>query len=168
MAPHGVFRCAGEQRWVAIAVRDEEDWRRFASAIGCPELANDARYYTLADRKAHEDELEELVTQWTVQRSAEEATEVLQAAGIAAFPSYNSKDLAEDAHLNGSGLFVQLDHPEVGKRLHIGMPWRMSATPCAVRRPAPCLGEHTDYVMSDVLGYSKEALAQLRADGVLA
>ena len=98
---------------------------------------------------------------------AREVTRLLQARGIAAFPTFNSKDIAEDAHLNQSDLFVRLEHPEVGARQHIGIPWHMSQTPCAVRRPAPCLGEHTDYVMRDILNYSVADIELLKAEKVL-
>jgi benzylsuccinate CoA-transferase BbsF subunit len=167
MAPHGIFRCAGEQRWVAIAARTDADWQRLARAIGHPELAADANYGTLTARKANEDRLEELITAWTLGRSPEDATRTLQAAGVPAFTVYNSKDLSEDAHLNAAGFFVNLKHPEVGARQHVGIPWHMSGTPCAVRRPAPCLGEDTDYVLCDLLGYASGEVTRLKNDGVV-
>jgi benzylsuccinate CoA-transferase BbsF subunit len=167
MAPHGVFRCAGKQRWVAIAVRDDAEWQRFAPVIGHAELAAAPEYQTLAGRKAHEDRLEEIVTEWTSGHAPEEVTRRLQAARIPAFTSYNNQDLAEDPHLNQAGFFVHLDHPDVGKRQHAGIPWRMSETSCGVRQPAPCLGEHTTYVLSEILKYSSSEIAQLRADKVL-
>jgi benzylsuccinate CoA-transferase BbsF subunit len=167
MAPHGVFPSAGEQRWVAVAARDDEEWGRLARAVGAAELAADARFATLEARKRSEDELERILSQWTRARSAEEATAILQAAGVPSFVSMSNRDLSEDEHLNRSGLFVQLEHPEVGARQHVGMPWRMSGTPCAVRRPAPCLGEATDYVLADLLGYDVARIAELRRSGVL-
>jgi len=166
MAPHGVFRCAGEQRWVAIAVRTDAEWERLARIIGHPELATQA-YRTLTARKSHEDDLEALVTAWTSGRSPEEVTRLLQEAGIPAFPSMSSKDLSADPHLGEAGFFVNLDHPEVGVRQHIGIPWRLNGSPCAVQRPAPCLGEHTNYVMTEVLNYSPDDVDRLKADGVL-
>jgi benzylsuccinate CoA-transferase BbsF subunit len=168
MAPHGVFRCAGEQRWVAIAARDDDDWRRCAAAMDRAALADDARFATLAARKANEDALEALVSAWTEAQTAEDAAARLQRAGVPACASMHSKDIAEDAHLAGSGFFVHLPHPEVGTRLHLGVPWRMSDTPCTVRRAAPRLGEHTDDVLQRILGYSAEQIATLRARGVLA
>jgi benzylsuccinate CoA-transferase BbsF subunit len=167
MSPHAVVRCAGEQRWVAIAVRNDAEWRRFAVAIDRPELADDPRFATLDQRKVNEDSLEAEITAWTLQRSPQEVTQVLQAAGIPAFPTYDSRDLSNDRHLNRSGLFVELEHPEIGKQRHIGIPWRMSATPCQVQRPAPCLGQHTDEVMGDILGYSAGEIARLKDSGVL-
>ena len=167
MAPHGVFRCAGGQRWLAIAVRDDEEWSRLARVMNRPELAVDSRYQTVAARKANEASLEQLVTDWTHTRSPEDITRALQAAGIPAFVSASTKDLAEDPHLNQSGFFVHLDHPEVGRRQHIGIPWRMSGTPCEVRHPAPRLGEHTDEVMSKLLNYSDEEIERLKAEQIL-
>lgn len=167
MAPHGIFRCAGEQRWVAIAVRDDAEWQRFTQAIGRPELAADSQFRTLAARKAHEERLEEMVTEWTLTHAPEEVTQLLQAAGIPAFTAYSSKDLSEDVHVNAADFFVNLVHPEVGARQHVGIPWRMSATPCAVQRPAPCLGEHTDYVLSEILGYGSDDIARLKSTGAV-
>jgi benzylsuccinate CoA-transferase BbsF subunit len=167
MAPHGVFRCAGEQRWVSIAVRNDAEWKRFTQVIGRPELATEARYRTLAARKANEDQLEAMVSEWTEKRSPEEATRTLQDAGIPAFTSLNSKDIADDEHLNGAEFFVRLNHPDVGIRQHIGIPWHMTATPCDVRRPAPCLGEQTDYVMAELLNYPADEISRLKEDGVL-
>lgn len=167
MAPHGVFRCAGEQRWVAITVRDDVEWQRFAGAIGQSNLAVDPRFAMLADRKANEDALEALITGWTTTRSPEEVTRILQEARIPAFTSYNSQDIAEDAHLNHGDFFVRLDHPEVGARQHVGIPFHLSETPCAVRRPAPLMGDSTNYVLADLLGYSAEEIARLRSANVL-
>jgi crotonobetainyl-CoA:carnitine CoA-transferase CaiB-like acyl-CoA transferase len=93
--------------------------------------------------------------------------DLLQHARIPASVSMTNRDLAGDAHLAASGFFVNLEHREVGTKLHLGVPWRMSDTECSVRRPAPCLGEHTDEVLSRVCGYSVEQIEALRAAGVL-
>jgi benzylsuccinate CoA-transferase BbsF subunit len=167
MAPHGVFRAAGEDRWVAVAVEDDAAWGRLAMLLGRPELATDPRFARAADRKAHEDELEELVTAWTSQRTPEEATAALQARGIAAFTAATNRDLAEDPHLNARGFFVELSHPEVGTRKHVGVPWRMSASECRVRAAAPCLGADTDAVLRDICSCSEAEIVRLRAAGAL-
>jgi crotonobetainyl-CoA:carnitine CoA-transferase CaiB-like acyl-CoA transferase len=166
MAPHGVFRCRGDQRWVAIAVRDEPEWKRFAQAISMPALGDEMRFHDLRSRKANEGALEEIITTWTTERSDTEVVQLLQSYGIPAASTFNSRDLAEDPHLQQLGLFVELEHPEVGRQMHIGMPWRMSGTPTKVEKAAPCLGEDTDSVMQ-LLGYSKEEVAELRKALVL-
>ena len=122
MAPHGVFRADGEDRWIAITVEDDAAWTRFAACIGRPELATDPRFATLAARKRNEDALDELVTAWTSTRSPEDATALLQAAGIPAFMSSRNRDLMESSHLAERGFFVELDHPEVGRRAACGRP----------------------------------------------
>src|SRR5436190_451192 len=168
LAPHGIFRAAGHDRWIAVAVEDDAAWVRLAALLGGPELASDPRYATLAARKHHEDELEALLTSWTSERSPEEATATLQAAGIAAFTAATNRDIAEDPHLRARGFFVELPHPEVGTRQHIGIPWRMSASDCRVRRPAPCLGADTDAVLREVCGYTAAEIDTLRAAQALA
>ena len=168
MAPHGIFRAAGDERWIALAARSDEEWRRLATVMGAPEAAADARFVTLAARKANEDALEAQVTAWTSSRPAEESLALLQGAGLAAFLAMTNRDLFEDPHLRARGFFVELEHPEVGVRRHLGIPWRMSGTPCAVERPAPCLGEATDYVLGEILGLDTATRADLRARGVVA
>jgi crotonobetainyl-CoA:carnitine CoA-transferase CaiB-like acyl-CoA transferase len=167
MAPHGVFRAAGDDRWLAIAIEDDDAWRRFARVIERPELAEDPRFATLVARKQHEDDLEALVTTWTAGRDAGAAAEALQAAGIPAFVAATNRDLAEDPHLAARGFPVALEHPEVGAMMHLGVPWRMSASDSRVRRAAPCLGQDTDQVLRDVCGYGADEIESLRAAGVL-
>ena len=167
MAPHGLFRCQGDDRWVSIVVASEDEWQRLCRSIDQPALAADSRFATLAARKQNEDALEELLNTWTATLTAEEVTAKLQAAGVAAFPALTNKELAEDPHLHSRGFFVELPHAEVGVRRHAGVPWVFSDTPCQVRRPAPRLGQDTDEVMHRVLGYSAEEIAGLKARQVL-
>jgi crotonobetainyl-CoA:carnitine CoA-transferase CaiB-like acyl-CoA transferase len=167
MAPHDVFRADGEDRWIAIAVEDDDGWVRFARCLGRPELGSDPRFATLAARKRNEDALEEIVTTWTAARTPEDATVALQAAGIAAFMSARNRDLAESPHLRERGYFVELEHPEVGRRAHAGVPWRMANHESRVRKAAPCLGADTDQVLRDTCGYDAAAIAALRAADVL-
>jgi crotonobetainyl-CoA:carnitine CoA-transferase CaiB-like acyl-CoA transferase len=167
MAPHGVFRCRGEDRWVSLAVRDEAEWRKMCTAMGKAELATDPRFATLAARKENEDALEEIITAWTQAHTAEAVTQRLQQEGIASYPSLDGKDMLANPHVEARGFFVELEHPEAGKRRHLGIPWKMSRTPCEVRRPAPCLGQDTDYVLEQILGLGREEVASLRAQDVL-
>jgi crotonobetainyl-CoA:carnitine CoA-transferase CaiB-like acyl-CoA transferase len=162
-----VFRCAGEDRWVSVAVRDDTEWQRLCTIIGRPELAADTRFSTLVGRKHNEDEVETLITAWTLTSSPEEVTAQLQAAGIPAAPAMSNKELATDPHLNSRSIFVSLEHPEVGVQQHVGIPWQMSKTALHVRRAAPTLGQDTDYVLRNILGYSAEEVATLRNKQVL-
>jgi benzylsuccinate CoA-transferase BbsF subunit len=167
MAPHGVFRCRGEDRWVSIAVRNDGEWKKMGAALGKPELATDPRFVNLAARKENEDALEQILTAWTQEHSADEVTGILQGIGVPSYPSLDGKDILANPQVTARGFFIELEHPEVGKRRHLGIPWKMSRTPCEVRRPAPCLGQDTDSVLSDVLALSREEIASLRAQEVL-
>ena len=129
--------------------------------MGQPELATDERFATLAARKANEDELEAIITGWTVVLEPSEMTIQLQAAGVPAFQVMKNSDLAEDQHLAGRGFWVEKPHPEIGTRKHAGIPWRMSETPCEVWRAAPVMGQDNDYVFGEVLGMSSDEIAGL-------
>jgi benzylsuccinate CoA-transferase BbsF subunit len=166
MAPHGLFRCQGEDRWVSLVVANEEEWQGLCKGMGRPELAGDPRFATLTARKQNEAELENLIGAWTETLTAEEVTAKLQTLGVAAFPALTNRELAEDPHLRERGFFVELPHPEVGVRRHAGVPWVFSDTLCQIRRASPCLGQDTDDVMQRVLGYSAEDIAALKAKGV--
>jgi benzylsuccinate CoA-transferase BbsF subunit len=168
MAPHNCYKAAGDdETWVAIAVGKEDEWRAFCKVIGQPDLATDPRFASAALRKQNEDALDAIVTAWTNERDRWEITRLLQAAGVAAFPSMSNKDLAEDPHLHQRGFLVELEHPEVGKRIHAGIPWRMSGTPCAVKSPAPLRGADTEYVLKTFLGYTSDRIEQLRKAEIL-
>jgi crotonobetainyl-CoA:carnitine CoA-transferase CaiB-like acyl-CoA transferase len=168
MAPHNCYKSQGDaEQWITIAVGDEREWRALCEAIGQPSLAGDPRFLTAALRKAHEDELDAIITQWTSERDRWEATEMLQRSGVAAMPTLTNKDIALDPHLRARGFLVELEHPEVGRRTHAGIPWSMSATPCRVRQPAPIFGADTDDVLTSLLGYSAERIEALHKSGVL-
>jgi benzylsuccinate CoA-transferase BbsF subunit len=135
--------------------------------MGSPALAADPRFVTEAQRKANEDALEALVAAWTRRYDRWQLTAWLQAAGVAAFPVEDCKDLVEDGHMDGRGFFVRLPHPEVGVRTLSGIPFKLSETPLAVERPAPCMGEANEYVMREILGRSQEEYEAFVASGVL-
>jgi benzylsuccinate CoA-transferase BbsF subunit len=167
MAPHGVFMAAGEDRWLSIAIASDDEWRTLCEVMERPDLADDPRFRTLADRKANEDDLETEIMTWTLTQDPLEATERLEAAGIAASPPLKNSELAEDPHLAARSFFVEKEHPEVGVRQHAGIPWRMSDTPCEVRRAAPVLGQDNDYVYGELLGMSADQIADLKARQVI-
>jgi len=177
-APHGAFRCqllkgAGflgtdEERWCVIAVFTDEEWEALCRVMGDPAWARDERFATFRARKENEDELERLIGAWTSTRTPEEVMESLQAAGVPAGVVQNARDVLDsDPHLKERGYYVYLDHPEAGRTAYDSVGFRLTKTPGAYRSPAPCLGEHTEYVCKEILKLSDEEIAQLVIDEVL-
>ena len=144
----------------------DDEWARFTHALGDPEWT--ARFSTRAARREHAVELDRLVAAWTRGQSAEEAMHALQAAGVAAGVVANAEDLcARDPQLAARGHFVDVPTPE-GRSVRIdGPPFLLSDTPARVSGPGPLLGEHTDEVLSGVLGCTAEEIGALRGAGVV-
>jgi benzylsuccinate CoA-transferase BbsF subunit len=166
MAPHNCYRCAGDHKWVTIAVATDDEWRALRGVVADPRLA-DERFSDGYGRWQHQDELDEIIGQWTASRSPEEITQALQAVGVAALPAHNGRTLVEDPQLRERGLMQPVEHPLTGKRLVAGPPWRFSRTPASIRRPAPLLGEHNRYVLNELLGLPDEEIQRLTEEGVL-
>lgn len=164
-APHGVYRCRGENCWCAIAVFTDQEWQRFCGVLGEPVWTREARFTTALGRVKHRHELNALIEAWTVQRPAAEVMRQLQAAGIAAGVVQNAADLARDPQLAHRGHSIVLDHPEVGKQRYDGPSFRLTASPARLR-PVPLLGQHNAYVFKELLGLSAEEYQALSAEGV--
>lgn len=169
IAPHNTYKALGDaDKWISIAAGTDDEWRALCGVIGQPELANDPRFNTAEARKRNETELDGIITDWSKTRDRWEATQQLQGAGVAAFPSMSNKDLATNSHLEERGFIVRPEHPEVGKRAHVGRPWTMSTAPSREpRSAAPVRGADTDEVLGRVAGYSAEQIERLRKDGGL-
>lgn len=165
-APHNVYRCQGEDNWVALSVTDEQQWQGLCQAIGQPQLVADSRFHDAAARKANEAELDELLSEWCAHRDAWEITKLLQDHAVPAFPSMSMAALLADPHLQ-SRRFTHWDHPEVGQRTLMGAPWRLTNRPNGIGSYAPLLGEHTDEVLETLLQMGAEERAELRTAGVV-
>jgi benzylsuccinate CoA-transferase BbsF subunit len=167
MVPHGIFPCSGEDRWVAIAVSDQEEWKKFCLLLKKEAWIEDERFKTLRARKHNENELEKLISQWTRQRTSEEVMDLCQKAGIPAGKVANAEDLFNDPQLNHREHFKKLEHKEIGAYT-IELPSvRFSKMPHQPQHPAPLLGEHTDLVLRDILGYTDEEIAEFLIEGVI-
>ena len=166
-APHNVYRCQGDDDWVALCVTETHHWQGLCQAIGRPELADDARFHDAAARKANEDELDQLLAEWCNRRNRWDVTRTLQAHGVPAFPSMSMADLIADPHLKERGCFTHWAHPEIGQRTLMGAPWRLTNRPNGVGSHAPLLGQHTDEVLETLLHIDADTRAHLRAEGVV-
>ena len=165
-APHGAFRCAGDDRWVGIAVFTDEDWRSFCRVVGNPSWCQDPKFATLSGRLDNVDELERNVEAWTQQRTPEEVMMLLQQAGVAAGVVNTGEDmLVRCPQMRARGHYVYLDHAEAGHTAYDGVTIKMSATPGVMRTPAPLLGEHTDFVCKDILGLTEDEVNELIIEG---
>jgi benzylsuccinate CoA-transferase BbsF subunit len=166
-APHGIYRCQGEDRWCAIAVSTDEEWESFCGVIGNSGWTKETRFATFRERKANEDDLNALVQEWTRGHSAEEVMARMQAAGVPAGVALTGENLINDPQLNHRGTHVILEHPEIGPHIYQPPPYRLSKTPAELTMPAPCIGQHNEYILKDVLGMSDEEIADLVAAGGL-
>ena len=165
-APHGVYRCQGDDRWVAIAVMTDEEWQSFGRVIGNPDWVKDPRFATTTGRVANSDELDRLVEEWTINFTPEQVMTRLQEAGVGAGVVANAQDLDKDAQLNYYNFYRELDHPHMGKlRYYHPAAIKLSAVEADVQRPV-LVGEHTDYICAEILGMPKDEIDRLRQKGV--
>jgi crotonobetainyl-CoA:carnitine CoA-transferase CaiB-like acyl-CoA transferase len=166
MAPHGYYRCAGDDTWVAIAVEDDERWARLRDIVRRSGVAV-ADLATVSARLAAQEELDAAVSEWTASRSPSEVTKTCQQAGIAAFPMMDAASLIRDSHLHARGFFNWVDHPVTGSWPIPGVVFRMGDDGARVRGHAPLMGQHNEEVLIDLLGMSRERYDELVADGVI-
>ncbi|WP_307825093.1 CoA transferase [Streptomyces sp. M2CJ-2] len=167
-APHGVYPAAGEDRWVAIAVFDDADWKALVTEVGAPAWTADPRFATQADRFAHQDVLDEYLSAWTRERDPHEIMHRLQAAGVAAAAVQHAGDLNEhDPQLAHRGTFFELDHPVIGEARFEGSPVLFSGIEPDNWRSAPLLGEDNEHVFTTLLGMPHEEIAELTKEGIL-
>ena len=157
MVPHGVYPGLGDDRWIAIAVEGDEQWRSLAVEMRRPDLAD---LDTMA-RREREAELEEVVAAWTARQDVTGLQHRLQAHGVAAHQVQNSGECIDDAQLLHRGHFQWVDHPVVRKALVDTMPYHLSAAPGGFAWAGPTYGQHTMEVLEGLLGYDGERIAEL-------
>ncbi len=163
-SPHGVFPCRGEDRWCALSVFTDSEWERLCQAMERPELTQDPRFSTFPQRKENEDELEELISQWTAQLPSEEVMTRLQEVGVRSGVVQDCHDLYHDPQLNHREHFIPVVHPEVGEYDYFCPGFRLEKVPLRADR-APCIGEHNEYVCTQILGLSDEEFIDYLTSG---
>jgi benzylsuccinate CoA-transferase BbsF subunit len=168
-APHGVYPCAGEDRWIAIAVTDDRQWPALREVLGLPDDACPAEWAAEAARHRDRDAIDALLAAATAERDVDDLFARLQAAGVPAGPVEDAADVVQrDPQLQARGHWVRLEHPEMGETLYNAPPFRLTGTPATLTRPAPMLGQHTEEICREVLGLDDAEIARLAAEGVLA
>ena len=165
-APHGVYRCKGEDNWCAISVLDDKQWDAFCHVIGNLPWTKEERFASLRGRKANEDDLDRLVEKWTSTFTSDEVMVLMQQGGVPAGIVHSSEGLLADPQLKHRNHFWEMKHAELGTALHLSPAFRLSKTPVKPLRPAPELGEHTEYIARTVLGIEGEEFVDLLNQGV--
>lgn len=173
-APHGCYRCSGKDNWLAIAVTCDEEWRGFCQALDNPLWTRDEKFRDGLSRLQNQDELDRLVEAWTITKEHYEAMHLLQKWGVPAGAVLNAKEVLLDSHLKAREFFQLVKFPQlpsmehVGKRPHMGLPWKMAKESATPLKASPMLGEHNYEVLIEVLGMSREDVSQLYESRVMA
>ena len=175
--PHNVYACAGEDRYIAIAVSDDEQWVRLRNAMGDPEWAAAAEYETRLGRRRNEDTLDAGIADWTRQQESLTLMEKLQAAGVPAGMVSQGQDLNENAHLKSRQFYQDTQYWEAerdvkatewteGESVSWSIPAKMSATPIPFGKYSN-IGEDNAYVFGQLLGMPNSEIERLEAEGVI-
>ena len=168
VAPHNTYRCAGEDQWCAISIFDDDQWAAFVRAIGSPDWAKDPRFAANEARCDNQDELDALIETWTSQRSPHEVMHKLQAAGVIAGAVQSPKvKVDDDPQLRHRNFLPEIEHAELGKAKFEAEPMRLSRSPWELRRPSPLLGEHSEYVFTQILGLPEQDMIDLMVEGAI-
>ncbi len=163
-APQGCYRCAGDDGWVVLSVRSDEEWPRMAGLLGRPAALVRPALATLNGRQEAHDEIDLVISEWTRTRLAMDAARELQEAGIPAGPVLDEAAALSDPHLHERGFFHLLEHPSCGVHFHPGANFHMSRTPPEIWRAAPTLGQDNEHVYKHVIGVSDAEYDQLVAE----
>lgn len=173
VAPYGVYPCAPAahaepaEAWIAISVMNDDQWARLCNAMGEGPWGYEKRFSTMAGRYKHQDELDAFIADWTRPQDARNLMHLLQEAGVPAGMVQNARDRVEDdPQLRERGLYHELDHSQFGRRKFEGMPVRLSETPAEFHRAGPLLGQHSEFVLGQILGLEDEVIAGMAAEAV--
>ena len=164
-APHNIYPCTGNDRWIAISVSSDDEWASLKKAMGDPAWAQDARFDTVEGRGEHRHTLDRHVTEWTTTQDDKALQKLLQAHGVCAGAVLTAADLVEDPHLKQRE-FIQTIERAGGPRTYAGRPFRMPGLSMAIRHAA-ALGEHNELVLREVAGLSRQEIDALAAAGVI-
>lgn len=166
-APYGCYPCQGDDRWIIIACASDAEWQAMVDLIGKSSWAADERFATRAGRKAHRDELDRRLAEWTQTLTQRQAFRILQERGVAAGIPMSGEDLFYDIHLRERGHIVETEAPPWGKIAHHGLPGIPSLSAASAARPAPWIGTHNSYVFGKILGLSEEKIRELEKTGAI-
>jgi benzylsuccinate CoA-transferase BbsF subunit len=167
IAPQGCYPCKGEDRWIAISIRNEVHWQALCKAMDQPKLASDPRFDTAERRRAQHDALDQIIGQWTSTQDNRQVMDALQKLGISAGAVLDGRDFVEDPHLVSRGFWETVDQGKAGMRRHMRPPYGFTRIPLSTRLRAPAFGEHSRFILKEYLGYSDQELDALEKQRVL-
>jgi crotonobetainyl-CoA:carnitine CoA-transferase CaiB-like acyl-CoA transferase len=165
MAPHGVYPCRGEDKWLTLGVGNDEEWRGLCKAMGNTELALDPRFADSHARWHNQDALDAIIREWTQQQDHIEAFHLLQRYGVTSGAVLDAGEILSDPQMAARDFYQPLDHPEMPTYKYTGPFWRMSKTPNRLRSAPPLLGQHNPYVYKELLRISDKEYARLEEKG---
>jgi crotonobetainyl-CoA:carnitine CoA-transferase CaiB-like acyl-CoA transferase len=166
-APYGCYKCLGTDRWCALAVFDEVEWKALCRVMGNPYWTKEEKFSTLLKRKENSKELGELVERWTVQHTPEEIVQILQGAGVSAGVVQDGEDLSKDPQLIAREFFIHLNHPVLGRTPVDSTPIKFKHHPETHWKAAPLLGEDNRYVFLELLGFKEDDLSSYIERGII-
>jgi crotonobetainyl-CoA:carnitine CoA-transferase CaiB-like acyl-CoA transferase len=165
-SPNGVFACAGNDRWLAISISDDDAWLSFLNVPGVPAALRDPAFATLAGRRSKENEVEDAISKWCATQDADELMLILQASGVAAGVVHSLHDMIDDPHLKARDWFKAIAHSVCGTHRYNGFAWTFADADLRVDLPPPCLGEHSAGILTRLLGISTDEIEKLKQDGI--
>ena len=170
-APQGVYACRGLERWLALSVADDDQWRALVGVLGEPAWARDPELAHRAGRRAHHDRIDAELERWTVERELEATVSTLLAAGVPAAPVFDGRLSHRHPQLRARGFLETLDHPVVGRHPIPTVPFRFASRDAAgrpwIRRPGPTLGQHNREILGELLGLESSEIDSLEQAGVI-
>jgi crotonobetainyl-CoA:carnitine CoA-transferase CaiB-like acyl-CoA transferase len=168
VAPHGIYPCAGDDRWIAIVAETEAQWQALCEVLASPALSGDPRFETNLGRLAAQDELDAIIGLTTRSYDCYDLMYRLQARGVPAGAVQNTADkLERDPQLKARAFYPVAAHPVLGEHRFEGVPLRFSRSGWALRRPAPLFGEHTAEILGRILGYTKTEIERLMEEAAV-
>jgi len=167
LAPNNCYRCKGDDRWISISIANDEEWKALVSVMGNPEWASGDKFADQFRRWHNQDEIDRHIAEWTLNHTDYELMHMLQEAGVAAIPAFDSREMFTDPHCIARKMLVPAESPVEGRLYAVAPPWKFSETPAQVTRAAPTLGQDNDYVLGKLLGLSQKEINKLAEDKVL-
>ncbi|MBI4611168.1 MAG: CoA transferase [Candidatus Rokubacteria bacterium] len=167
LAPHGIYPCAGDDEWVALACQTEAEWRALCEVMGDPPWCREARFRDLERRRQNREALDRLIAGWTRDLAPSDVASRCQSVGVSAAPVLGLEAHTSHPYFLARGTVASVAHPALGSLALYTSPITLGVTPGQFVRPAPCLGEDNERIFGDLLGLAPDEIERLRADGLI-